>query len=48
MASSVRSYWGIENSLHWMLDVTYGEDGSRAHSAQNLSTLRRLTHSMIK
>lgn len=51
IASSVRSHWGIENSLHWVLDVTYGEDGSRArsgYSAQNLSTLRRLTHSMIK
>lgn len=51
LAASVRSHWGIENSLHWVLDVTFGEDDSRARtgaSAENLATLRRLAHAMIK
>ena len=49
----VRSHWKIENSLHWLMDVTFGEDACRVrtgHEAQNLATLRRtaaflLTHS---
>jgi predicted transposase YbfD/YdcC len=39
-----RSHWGIENSLHWVLDVTMNEDQSRNrkdHAAQNLALLRR-------
>lgn len=51
IAASVRAHWGIENSLHWVLDVTFGEDESRSRSgdsAENLATLRRLTHAMIK
>jgi predicted transposase YbfD/YdcC len=51
IASSVREHWGIENSLHWVLDVTFREDESRARtgaSAENLDTLRRLAHGMIK
>ena len=39
-AQSVRGHWGIENSLHWVLDVTFDEDQSRAHRrhpADNLS-----------
>jgi predicted transposase YbfD/YdcC len=39
-----RSHWQIENRLHWMMDVTFGEDVCRArtgHEAQNLATLRR-------
>ena len=40
----VRSHWGIENSLHWQLDVSFGEDQSRTrkdHAAANLGGLRR-------
>lgn len=40
-----RVHWGIENHLHWHLDVTFGEDRSHArkgHSAENLSTMRKL------
>lgn len=51
IATSVREHWGIENSLHWVLDVVWREDESRARDgdvAQNLSSMRRLAHSLIK
>lgn len=51
LAHAVRSHWGIENSLHWVLDVVFGEDSSRArtrNAASNLSSLRRLAHNLIK
>jgi len=50
-ANAVRDHWGIENTLHWCLDMTYREDESRVRNrnfAQNLSWLRRLTLSLIK
>jgi predicted transposase YbfD/YdcC len=50
-SGAVRQHWGIENSLHWVLDVTYREDESRirrGHGAENLSTLRRLTLNLLK
>ena len=40
----VRAHWGIENGLHWVLDVTMNEDQSRNrkdHGPQNLALLRR-------
>ena len=42
---AVRSHWGIENGLHWCLDVTFGDDASLIrlrNAAQNFSFLRRL------
>lgn len=50
-ANAVRNHWGIENTLHWSLDVTYREDESRVRNrtvAENLSWLRRLTLGLIK
>ena len=50
-ANAVRSHWGVENSLHWSLDMTYREDESRVRErtfAENLAWLRRLTLSLIK
>jgi predicted transposase YbfD/YdcC len=50
-AHAVRNHWGIENSLHWSLDMIYREDESRVRNrtfANNLSWLRRLTLSLIK
>lgn len=50
-ASAVRSHWGIENSLHWVMDVTFREDACRIHKdhgAENVSWLRRLVISLIK
>jgi len=46
----VRSHWGIENSLHWVLDVTYGEDKSRVrdrYGAANLTALRKLSTTLL-
>lgn len=47
----VRSHWRIENSLHSVMDVTFGEDASRVrvgHEAQNLATLRRVAATLLK
>lgn len=46
-----RGHWGIENKLHWVLDVAYREDESRIrmhHGAENMGRLRRLTKNIIK
>ena len=51
MGTRIRSHWGIENSLHWVLDVTFGEDKSRVrdrNSAANLTALRKLSASLLK
>jgi len=48
---AVRSHWGIENSLHWSLDMTSREDESRGCNrrfAENLAWLRRFTLSRTK
>jgi predicted transposase YbfD/YdcC len=48
--SLVRGHWGIENHLHWHLDVTFKEDASRArkgNAPENLSTLRKLALQII-
>lgn len=50
-ARAVRSHWGIENSCHWCLDVTYREDESRIREKnlrENFAWLNRLTLSLLK
>ncbi len=50
-AESARGHWGIENSLHWVLDVTFNEDQSRIrkdHGAENFGLLRRFAIGVIK
>ena len=45
IGSAIRQHWGIENSVHWTLDVTFHEDECRIrslHSPQNFSLLRRI------
>jgi predicted transposase YbfD/YdcC len=51
MLSYVRGHWGIENKLHWSLDVTFREDDLRqrvGHSAENLSRIRRLALNLLR
>ena len=51
IAAVVREHWGVENSLHWVLDVNFGEDSARAregYAAGNLSALRQLALGAIK
>lgn len=50
-ADAVRGHWSIENSLHWVLDVTFDEDQSRTRNrrmADNLAWLRRFAISLLK
>ena len=50
-ADAVRSHWGIENSLHWQLDVTFGEDACRVRlglADANLSVVRRAALGLLK
>ena len=51
MADAVRAHWGIENQLHWMLDVNFGEDGClvrKDNAPQNLSLLKKIVLNLIR
>jgi predicted transposase YbfD/YdcC len=51
MGSAVRSHWGVENSLHWVLDVVFDEDHSRVrkdHAPQNLAVIRQIAVNLLK
>ena len=51
LASAVRAHWGIENRLHWVLDVSFGEDGKtlrKDNAPQNLSLLRKIVLNIIR
>ena len=51
IGAAVRSHWGIENSLHWILDVNFREDHARNrkdHSAENMAILRHMAVNLIK
>lgn len=48
---ALRDHWGVENNLHWQLDMTFAEDANRVqqrHGGQNLALLRRLALSLLK
>ena len=50
-AGAILRHWGIENSLHWTLDVTFCEDESRIrkkNSPENFALLRRLARNLLK
>ena len=51
LLQAVRSHWGIENALHWVLDMAFREDESRirtGHAAHNLSILRRMALNLLR
>ncbi|UIE38761.1 ISAs1 family transposase [Leptodesmis sichuanensis] len=50
-ARYIRAHWGVENQLHWCLDVVFNEDASRIrkdHAPQNMSVLRRLALNLLR
>jgi predicted transposase YbfD/YdcC len=50
-AAAVRSHWAIENSLHWVLDVTFGDDQSRlrtGHGAKNMAVVRHFAINLVR
>jgi len=51
LAEAIRRHWSIENSQHWILDVTFGEDHRRQqdrNGASNLAAVRRLSTSLLR
>jgi predicted transposase YbfD/YdcC len=50
-ADAVRSHWAIENSLHWVLDVTFKDDLSRVrtgHGARNMAVVRHFAFNLVR
>ncbi|HWF96944.1 MAG TPA: ISAs1 family transposase [Xanthobacteraceae bacterium] len=50
-AAAVRGHWAIENSLHWVLDVTFGDDQSRVrkgHGAKNMAVVRHFAINLAR
>ena len=51
LMKAVRDHWKVENQLHWVLDVVFGEDAHQlrvGNGPGNFSTLRKLAHALIK
>lgn len=51
LLNSIRSHWGIENRLHWILDMTYDDDYSRirkGNAPQNMATVKKISMNMIR
>ena len=50
-AQAIRGHWGIENRLHWVLDVVFSDDQSRlrkGHGAQNMALVRRFALNLVR
>src|SRR5713101_5423658 len=50
-ADGARGHWGIENNLHWTLDVTFNEDQSRlraGHGAKNMAVVRHFALNLVR
>jgi len=51
IGSAVRAHWGIENSVHWVLDLAFRQDEARVrvqHAARNLTTLHHLALNLLR
>ena len=51
LGAAIRRHWGIENGLHWVLDVAFGEDQCRVrvgHAAHNFALLRRFALNLLR
>ena len=51
LAAAARAHWGVENRLHWIIDVSFGEDGStirKDNALQNLSLLKKIVLNIIR
>lgn len=51
LAKIIRSHWGVENQLHWKLDVSFGEDLCKirtGQAAENFSLVRKMCLNMLK
>ena len=51
LAQAIRQHWSIENSVHWVLDMTFAEDQSRVRerqAAENLSLLRKIAMNIVR
>jgi predicted transposase YbfD/YdcC len=50
-AYAVRAHWGIENQVHWVLDVAFDEDASRIrkdHAPEDLSPIRHIALNLLR
>jgi len=51
LLKATRQHWSVENALHWVLDVAFNEDHSRARqgfAAENLATARQIALNLLK
>jgi len=51
VAGFIRSHWAVENSLHWVLDMTFREDECRLRSGNapaNFAVIRHMAHNLIR